>query len=223
MATPDKPNILVISGDDIGIWKSSFCNRGAMGCRTPSIDGIAAEGMLFTDAHGEQICAAGRSSLITGPSVFRTVLSKVGAPDMDVGGQAEDPTIADRLRARGYATGPCGRYHLGDLNEYPPTVRGFDVFFGNFYHLNAEEDSDPERLPEFNAACAPRCRSSEHDDPTEQPRGTSSAGSRWWRWYAPSRATSSIAKWSRRRNSARRAGPAVVRPPRRPANDWRTP
>jgi arylsulfatase len=180
MATPGKPNILVIWGDDIGIWNLSCYSRGVMGYRTPNIDRIAAEGMLFTDAYGEQSCSAGRAAFITGQSVFRTGLSKVGAPGMDVGLQAEDPTIAELLKAQGYATGQFGKNHLGDLNKYLPTVHGFDEFFGNLYHLNAEEDPedpdypDPKRFPEFKAAYGPRgvlrCRATDRDDPTEQPR-----------------------------------------------------
>jgi arylsulfatase len=136
--------------------------------------------MLFTDAYGEQSCSAGRAAFITGQSVFRTGLSKVGAPGMDVGLQAEDPTIAELLKAQGYATGQFGKNHLGDLNKYLPTVHGFDEFFGNLYHLNAEEDPedpdypDPKRFPEFKAAYGPRgvlrCRATDRDDPTEQPR-----------------------------------------------------
>src|SRR5262245_6516892 len=138
-----KPNILVIWGDDIGITNLSCYSDGLMGYRTPNIDRIAAEGMRFTDAYGEQSCTAGRSSFITGQSVFRTGLSKVGMPGVDVGLQAEDPTIAELLKPLGYATGQFGKNHLGDLNKFLPTAHGFDEFFGNLYHLNAEEE--PER------------------------------------------------------------------------------
>jgi arylsulfatase len=113
-----------------------------MGYRTPNIDRIADEGMRFTDSYGEQSCTAGRSSFITGQSVFRTGLSKVGLPGAPVGLQAEDPTIAELLKNHGYASGQFGKNHLGDRNEYLPTVHGFDEFFGNLYHLNAEEDPD---------------------------------------------------------------------------------
>ena len=141
---PDgKPNILVIWGDDIGITNLSCYSDGLMGYRTPNIDRIADEGMRFTDSYGEQSCTAGRSSFITGQSVFRTGLSKVGIPGADVGLQAEDPTIAELLKPLGYATGQFGKNHLGDKNEFLPTVHGFDEFFGNLYHLNAEEE--PER------------------------------------------------------------------------------
>lgn len=180
MAEAKKPNILVIWGDDIGLWNLSCYSRGMMGYRTPNIDRLAAEGMLFTDSYGEQSCTAGRSAFITGQSVFRTGLSKVGAPGMDVGLQAEDPTIAELLKGQGYATGQFGKNHLGDLNKYLPTVHGFDEFFGNLYHLNAEEDPedpdypDPKQFPQFKANFGPRgvihSWATDKDDPTEQPR-----------------------------------------------------
>jgi arylsulfatase len=138
-----KPNILVIWGDDIGITNLSCYSDGLMGYRTPNIDRIANEGMRFTDSYGEQSCTAGRSSFITGQSCYRTGLSKVGVPGAPVGLRAEDPTISQLLKPLGYATGQFGKNHLGDLNEYLPTVHGFDEFFGNLYHLNAEEE--PER------------------------------------------------------------------------------
>jgi arylsulfatase len=144
-----KPNILVIWGDDIGITNLSCYSDGLMGYRTPNIDRIANEGMRFTDSYGEQSCTAGRSAFITGQSVYRTGLSKVGVPGADVGLQPEDPTIADCLKPLGYATGQFGKNHLGDLNKYLPTVHGFDEFFGNLYHLNAEEE--PE-LPDYPSA-----------------------------------------------------------------------
>ncbi len=149
MPDAEQPNILVIWGDDIGITNLSCYSDGLMGYRTPNIDRIAEEGMLFTDSYGEQSCTAGRSSFITGQSVFRTGLSKVGVPASTVGLQAEDPTIAELLKPLGYATGQFGKNHLGDRNEFLPTVHGFDEFFGNLYHLNAEEE--PE-LPELPAA-----------------------------------------------------------------------
>ena len=180
MAKPNKPNILVIWGDDIGIWNLSCYSRGMMGYRTPNIDRIAREGMMFTDSYGEQSCTAGRAAFITGQSVFRTGLSKVGAPGMDVGLQAEDPTIAELLKAQGYATGQFGKNHFGDLNKYLPTVHGFDEFFGNLYHLNCEEDPedpdypDPKQFPQFKAMFGPRgvlrCVATDKDDLTEQPR-----------------------------------------------------
>src|SRR6476660_9806185 len=145
---PDsKPNILVIWGDDIGISNLSCYSRGLMGYFTPNIDRIAAEGMLFTDSYGEQSCTAGRSSFITGQSVYRTGMSKVGMPGVDIGWQKEDPTIAELLKPMGYATGQFGKNHLGDLNKFLPTAHGFDEFFGNLYHLNAEEEPEHEDYP----------------------------------------------------------------------------
>src|SRR6202012_3735848 len=122
---PDsKPNILVIWGDDIGISNLSCYSRGLMGYETPNIDRLANEGMMFTDSYGEQSCTAGRAAFITGQSVFRTRLSKVGIPGADVGLQADDPTIATLLKEQGYATGQFGKNHFGDLNKYLPTVHG---------------------------------------------------------------------------------------------------
>ena len=143
----DQPNILVIWGDDIGITNLSCYSDGLMGYRTPNIDRIADEGMRFTDSYGEQSCTAGRSSFITGQSVYRTGLSKVGMPGVDIGLQAEDVTIAELLKPLGYATGQFGKNHLGDLNKYLPTVHGFDEFFGNLYHLNAEEEPESANWP----------------------------------------------------------------------------
>ena len=142
-----KPNILVIWGDDIGITNLSCYSDGLMGYRTPNIDRIANEGMRFTDSYGEQSCTAGRSSFITGQSCYRTGLSKVGVPGATLGLQAEDPTIAELLKPLGYATGQFGKNHLGDRNEFLPTVHGFDEFFGNLYHLNAEEEPEQPELP----------------------------------------------------------------------------
>jgi len=140
----DKPNVLVIWGDDIGTWNISATNRGMMGYETPNIDRIAAEGMGFTDYYGEQSCTAGRSSFIMGQSVFRTGLSKVGLPGAKEGMQEEDPTIAVIMKDLGYATGQFGKNHLGDRDEHLPTNHGFDEFYGNLYHLNAEEE--PENI-----------------------------------------------------------------------------
>jgi arylsulfatase A-like enzyme len=157
-----KPNILVIWGDDIGYWNLSCYSRGMMGYQTPNIDRIANEGMLFTDCYGEQSCTAGRSAFITGQSVFRTGLSKVGLPGADLGMRAEDPTIAELLKPLGYATGQFGKNHLGDKDEYLPTRHGFDEFFGNLYHLNAEEEPElrdypPEQdFPNFRKHFGPR-------------------------------------------------------------------
>jgi len=147
IAQKDKPNILVIWGDDIGRSNISAYTMGMMGYQTPNIDRIAKEGIIFTDYYGEQSCTAGRSSFITGQSVFRTGLSKVGLPGADLGLQVEDPTIAVFLKDLGYATGQFGKNHLGDRDEHLPTNHGFDEFFGNLYHLNAEEEPENEDYP----------------------------------------------------------------------------
>jgi arylsulfatase A-like enzyme len=177
MADANKPNILVIWGDDIGITNLSCYSDGLMGYRTPNIDRIAAEGMRFTDSYGEQSCTAGRASFITGQSVYRTGLSKVGLPGADVGLQPQDPTIADLLKPLGYATGQFGKNHLGDKNPFLPTVHGFDEFFGNLYHLNAEEEPElpdyppPRDFPRFADRYGPRgvihSWATDADDPTE--------------------------------------------------------
>ncbi|MEE4219422.1 MAG: arylsulfatase [Xanthomonadales bacterium] len=155
----DKPNILVIWGDDVGLTNISYNSRGMMGYRTPNIDRIGHEGMAFTDYYGEQSCTAGRSSFIMGQSVFRTGLSKVGLPGADEGMQVEDPTIAVILKDLGYATGQFGKNHLGDKDEHLPTNHGFDEFYGNLYHLNAEEEPENEDYPanpEFRKNFGPR-------------------------------------------------------------------
>ncbi len=155
----DKPNILIIWGDDIGRTNISAYTMGLVGYRTPNIDRIANEGMIFTDYYGEQSCTAGRSSFIMGQSVFRTGLSKVGMPGTELGIKVEDPTIAGLLKPLGYVTGQFGKNHLGDKDEMLPTNHGFDEFFGNLYHLNAEEE--PELLdypkdPAFRERFGPR-------------------------------------------------------------------
>jgi arylsulfatase len=158
-AQDGKPNILVIWGDDIGQSNISAYTMGLMGYRTPNIDRVANEGMIFTDYYGEQSCTAGRSSFIMGQSVFRTGLSKVGLPGADLGMREEDPTIAGLLKAQGYATGQFGKNHLGDKDEHLPTNHGFDEFFGNLYHLNAEEEPENEdypQNPEFRKRFGPR-------------------------------------------------------------------
>jgi arylsulfatase len=176
-AAEKQPNILVIFGDDIGQTNVSAYSMGLMGYRTPNIDRIAKEGMIFTDYYAEQSCTAGRSSFITGQATLRTGLSKVGAPAARVGLQARDATIAELLKAHGYASGQFGKNHLGDRNEYLPTAHGFDEFFGNLYHLNAEEDPEDfnyPRDPKFRENFGPRgvirSKATEKDDPTEQPR-----------------------------------------------------
>ncbi|ABR89237.1 arylsulfatase [Janthinobacterium sp. Marseille] len=175
-----KQNILVIWGDDIGISNLSCYSRGLMGYQTPNIDRLAKEGMMFTDSYGEQSCTAGRSSFITGQSVYRTGLSKVGIPGAPVGLSDKTVTIAALLKNQGYATGQFGKNHLGDLNHMLPTNHGFDEFFGNLYHLNAEEEPEmydyyPEKdFPNFKKMSGPRgvihSWATDKDDPTEQPR-----------------------------------------------------
>lgn len=142
-----KPNILIIWGDDIGIANLSIFTKGMMGYRTPNIDRIAEEGVLFTDCYGEQSCTAGRSAFITGQSVFRTGLSKVGMPGADLGLRAEDPSTAELLKPLGYATGQFGKNHFGDKDEFLPTKHGFDEFFGFLYHLNAMEEPELRDYP----------------------------------------------------------------------------
>jgi arylsulfatase A-like enzyme len=181
MAASDKrPNILVIWGDDIGISNLSCYSHGLMGYRTPNIDRVAREGMIFTDSYGEQSCTAGRSSFITGQSVLRTGLSKVGIPAAPIGMNEKIITIAGALRNQGYATGQFGKNHLGDLNHMLPTNHGFDEFFGNLYHLNAEEEPEmydyypKDEFPELVRNVSPRgvlhSWATDKDDPTEMPR-----------------------------------------------------
>jgi arylsulfatase A-like enzyme len=156
---PKKPNILIIWGDDIGQFNVSAYNRGMMGYRTPNIDSIAAQGALFTDWYGQQSCTAGRAAFITGQSPIRTGLTKVGLPGAPEGMTDEDPTIATLLKPLGYVTGQFGKNHLGDRDEMLPTAHGFDEFFGNLYHLNAEEEpenSDYPKNPEFKKKFGPR-------------------------------------------------------------------
>ena len=141
-AADNKPNILVVMGDDIGLTNISHLSFGMMGYKTPNIDRIAREGMYLTDYYGEQSCTAGRSAFITGQSPVRTGLTKVGIPGSPLGIQKEDPTLAEMLKPHGYMTGQFGKNHLGDRDEYLPTNHGFDEFFGNLYHLNAEEEPE---------------------------------------------------------------------------------
>jgi len=141
------PNILVIFGDDIGWFNVSAYNMGMMGYRTPNIDRIAKEGAMFTDYYGQQSCTAGRAAFITGQTPFRTGLTKVGLPGADVGLRPQDPTIAELLKPLGYMTGQFGKNHLGDRDEFLPTNHGFDEFFGNLYHMNAEEEPEYEDYP----------------------------------------------------------------------------
>ncbi len=143
----DKPNILVVWGDDVGQSNISAYTHGLVGYKTPNIDRISNEGLTFTDYYAEQSCTAGRASFIMGQSVFRTGLSKVGLPGADLGMREEEPTIAGLLKAQGYATGQFGKNHLGDQDKHLPTNHGFDEFYGNLYHLNAEEEPENEDYP----------------------------------------------------------------------------
>ena len=143
-----KPNILIIWGDDIGQFNVSAYNNGMMGYRTPNIDRIAEEGALFTDWYGQQSCTAGRAAFITGQSPIRTGLTKVGLPGAPEGMKVEDPTIAGLLKPLGYVTGQFGKNHLGDRDEMLPTNNGFEQFFGNLYHLNAEEEPENPDYPQ---------------------------------------------------------------------------
>jgi arylsulfatase A-like enzyme len=172
-----KPNILAIFGDDIGQSNISAYTFGLMGYRTPNIDRIAREGMMFTDYYAEQSCTAGRSTFITGQCTLRTGLSKVGIPGAPGGLQPRDVTIAELLKPLGYANGQFGKNHLGDRNEFLPTVHGFDEFFGNLYHLNAEEEPeswtyprDPAYRQKFGPRGVLRCKASDVDDATVDPR-----------------------------------------------------
>jgi len=176
-AADKKPNIVVIVADDVGIWNISAYHRGMMGGRTPNIDRIASEGALFTDYYAQQSCTAGRAAFILGQCPFRTGLLKVGLPGAKQGIQPGDPTIAELLKPHGYTTAQIGKNHLGDRNEFLPTVHGFDEFFGNLYHLNSEEepeDTDYPKDPKFHAMFGPRgvldCKATDVDDPTEDPR-----------------------------------------------------
>ena len=172
-----RPNIVIIWGDDIGQSNVSAYSRGMMGYQTPNIDRLANEGVMFTDYYAEQSCTAGRASFLTGQSGLRTGMTKVGLPGATLGLQKEDPTVAELLKPLGYATGQFGKNHLGDRNEFLPTVHGFDEFYGNLYHLNAEEEpelADYPKDPAFKAKYGPRgvldCKASDKDDATIDPR-----------------------------------------------------
>ena len=183
-ADAKKPNILVIFGDDVGQTNISAYGLGVVGYKTPNIDRIAHEGMMFTDYYAENSCTAGRSTFITGQAPLRTGLSKVGLPGVAVGLQKVDITIAQAIKPLGYATGQFGKNHLGDKNEYLPTVHGFDEFFGNLYHLNAEEEPEQPYWPKdpndpirkhFTPRGVLRCKASDKDDSTVDPRFGKSA------------------------------------------------
>jgi arylsulfatase A-like enzyme len=176
-AAATKPNILVIMSDDIGYWNISAYNRGMMGYHTPNIDRIANEGAIFTDYYGQQSCTAGRAAFITGQSPMRTGLLKVGLPGAKEGLSEKDPTLAELLKPQGYATGQFGKNHLGDRNEFLPTVHGFDEFFGNLYHLNAEDEPENPDYPEspaFLQRFGPRgvlkCIATATETPGDDPR-----------------------------------------------------
>ncbi|HET9940032.1 MAG TPA: arylsulfatase [Candidatus Eisenbacteria bacterium] len=176
IAQEKKPNILVIMGDDIGWFNPSCYNSGIMGYSTPNIDRIAAEGARFTDWYGQQSCTAGRAAFVTGQSPIRTGLTKVGLPGAPIGLSAKDPSMAEFMKQLGYTTGQFGKNHLGDLNQFLPTVHGFDEFFGNLYHLNAEEepeDADYPKDPKFKAKFGPRgvlhCWATDKDNATVDP------------------------------------------------------
>ena len=218
-----KPNILVIMADDIGYWNISAYNRGMMGYRTPNIDRIANEGAIFTDYYGQQSCTAGRAAFITGQSPMRTGLLKVGLPGAKEGLSEKDPTLADLLKPLGYMTGQFGKNHLGDRNEFLPTVHGFDEFFGNLYHLNAEDEPEHPDYPkgtEFKlqasvrAVCSdarrrPRMLQARTRDLASwanriaktPARSTKSAWRRWIRSFSMPRSTSSTAPTGTRSHS----------------------
>src|SRR5208337_2892951 len=177
MPETKKPNILILWGDDIGWWNISYNSRGQMGYRTPNIDRIANEGVAFTDYYGQQSCTAGRAAFITGQNPIRTGLTKVGMPGADVGLSAEDPTIAELLKPLGYKTGQFGKNHLGDKDKFLPTMHGFDEFFGNLYHLNAEEEPEDPDYPKsesFREQFGPRgvlkCVATVTETPGDDPR-----------------------------------------------------
>jgi arylsulfatase A-like enzyme len=178
MANTKKPNVLLILADDVGWFDIGAYNRGIMGGPTPNIDRIAREGVLLTDCYAQASCTAGRAAFITGQLPMRTGLTTVGLPGATQGLQPEDPTLAELLKPQGYMTAQIGKNHLGDRNEYLPTVHGFDEFYGNLYHLNAEEEPEqvdyPKDHPAFQTFFKPRgvleCRATDIDDPTEDPR-----------------------------------------------------
>ncbi|HET6347887.1 MAG TPA: arylsulfatase, partial [Candidatus Krumholzibacteria bacterium] len=173
----NKPNIVVLWGDDIGYWNVSAYNQGMMGYKTPNIDSIAREGALYTDWYGQQSCTAGRACFITGQSGFRTGMLKVGLPGAKEGLQARDVTLAQLLKAQGYMTAQFGKNHLGDANSTLPTVHGFDEFFGSLYHLNAEQEPEnpdyfknPELREKYGTRGVLHCWATDRDDPTVDPR-----------------------------------------------------
>src|SRR5260370_25359326 len=175
-AQQKKPNILIIWGDDIGEFNISAYKMGRMGYKTPNIDRIGDEGAIFTDGYGQQSCTAGRAAFITGQSPIRTGMTKVGLPGALEGLQPQDPTIADLLEPLGYVSGQLGKNHVGDRNEFLPTVHGFDEYFGRLYHLNAMDEPETgnyptdAKFPGFKERFGPpgvlHCYASEKQDPT---------------------------------------------------------
>ncbi|MGH7004541.1 MAG: sulfatase-like hydrolase/transferase, partial [Alphaproteobacteria bacterium] len=174
----DKPNILVIWGDDIGMWNVGAYTHGMMG-HTPNIDRIGKEGIIFTDHYGQPSCTAGRAAFILGQMPIRTGLTTIGIPGSARGIQKVDPTLAEVLKSQGYATAQFGKNHLGDRNEHLPTVHGFDEWFGNLYHLNAEEEPEeldypgqknPEYLKKFGPRGVLHAWATDKDDPAEDPK-----------------------------------------------------
>src|SRR6476620_11304485 len=177
-APAKKPNIVVIWGDDIGMWNLGAYTHGMMG-RTPNIDGIARDGILFTDHYGQPSCTAGRAAFIMGQMPIRTGMTTVGIPGSTRGIQKQDPTLAEVLKSRGYATAQFGKNHLGDRNEFLPTMHGFDEWFGNLYHLNAEEEPEEldypgQKVPKYKDMFGPRgvmhAWATDKDDATEDPK-----------------------------------------------------
>jgi len=178
-----KPNIVFIMGDDIGWFNVGAYHRGIMAGRTPNLDQLASQGMMFTDYYAEASCTAGRANFITGEIPFRTGLTTVGQAGSPLGMPAEAPTIATVLKSMGYATGQFGKNHLGDLNKFLPTVHGFDEFFGYLYHLDAMEDPCHRNYPPAaKATVGPRNMlhswATDNEDPTEQPRWERSVSKR---------------------------------------------
>ncbi len=175
VAAEGKPNIVVIMGDDVGVWNIGAYHRGMMAGRTPNLDRLASQGMLFTDYYAEASCTAGRANFITGQLPIRTGMTTVGQAGSTIGLPAQAPTTATVLKSMGYATGQFGKNHLGDRNEFLPTVHGFDEFFGYLYHLDAMEDpAHPNYPPELKDKIGPRNMvhswATDRDDPTEEPR-----------------------------------------------------
>jgi arylsulfatase A-like enzyme len=181
MMATERPNVLLVMADDIGWFDVGAYHRGIMGCRTPNIDRIAAEGVLLTDAYAQASCTAGRAAFITGQLPLRTGLTTVGMPGATLGIQPQDPTLAELLEPEGYMTAQHGKNHLGDRNEFLPTVHGFDELYGNLYHLNAEEEPEQPDYPRDNplvqrlSAWAPTSTTRRRRPPT----GSRSAACGW--------------------------------------------